>query len=311
MPPLHSSLTTPFVSSRATMRARLAFIVIAFVVVVTSVGLAMTSLANDRAEVAVRATRARADGAALLFAQSRMTSNALDESARDDVNASTLTLKPHAKCAFVGDSSAREAYGAFANVARVDESAVVDIRSSEKHRNWAHDLRDGGRATFTWAPYASDAIEALANAFAGDGERAPDVVVLSCSLWHALNDDGGVATYARAMATLGERLRGIQERYPRTTFAWLNAPTIRRELLSAANKIERFTEDNLRAYDDVQRDQDVVGVIQPRGPCVLIDVRAITAAAPVERCVDGVHYDGVVYDAVARIVVDVARSRWR
>ena len=109
------------------------------------------------------------------------------------------------RAAFVGDSGARRAYGAFI-AAMSDERADVSLKTKdgEKHRDWAHELVGGARATFTWAPYASDATTALEK-YASASET-PDLIVLSSSLWHVLHDDS-VSTYKSAMKTLGARAR--------------------------------------------------------------------------------------------------------
>jgi len=213
------------------------------------------------------------------------------------------------RVAFVGDSSARFAYGGF--IAATSEVwSDVGLKSDEKHRNWSHVLVGGARGTFTWAPYAEDAYEALAPYEAADASP-PDLIVLSSSLWHVLNDQGGIETYVEGMKKLSARVRAINDRYPGVIFVWLNAPSVVRDKLVAEDKIRRFTDENMRAYDAVQRDQTNIRMIHPAGPGILVEFTTITAKAPTERCVDGVHYDRVVYDAVAQIILNIARSQWR
>lgn len=213
------------------------------------------------------------------------------------------------RVAFVGDSSARFAYGGF--IAATSEVwSDVGLNSDEKHRDWSHVLVGGARGTFTWAPYAEDAYEALAPYEAADASP-PDLIVISSSLWHVLNDRGGIGTYVEGMKKLSARVRAINDRHPGVIFVWLNAPSVVRDKLVAADKIRRFTDENMRAYDAVQRDQTNIRMIHPAGPGILVDLTTITAKAPTERCVDGVHYDRVVYDAVAQITLNIARSHWR
>ena len=248
--------------------------------------------------------------------------NALAWDAREDVGATCgfgrlrATARGNAvgrliegrRAAFLGDSGARDAYGGFVRAtsdARSDAS--VTTRDGEKHRDWAHDLVGGAKATFTWAPYASDVVEAL-DAY---GERdAPDLIVISTALWHALHDES-VSAYKTAMAALGARVREIEATRPKVVIVWIDAPFVIRDKLVAEDKRVKFTDANLARYAKIRDDQKSTKIVLPSGPAVRVRAREITALCGAECSDDGVHYRPVVHDAVAQIILNIARSRWR
>ena len=212
------------------------------------------------------------------------------------------------RAAFVGDSGARRAYGALI-AAMSDERADVSLKTKdgEKHRDWAHDLVGGAKATFTWAPYASDVVDAL-DAY---GERdAPDLIVISTALWHVLHDES-VSRYKTTMAALGARVRTIEAAHPKVVIVWIDAALVIRDKLVAEDKRVKFTDTNLARYAKIRDDQKSTRIVLPAGPAVRVRAREITALCGAECSVDGVHYRPVVYDAVAQIILNIARSRWR
>lgn len=213
------------------------------------------------------------------------------------------------RAAFVGDSGARYAYAAFI-AAMSDERADVSLKTKdgEKHRDWAHELVGGARATFTWAPYASDATTALEKYVSVS--ETPDLIVLSSSLWHVLHDDS-VSTYKSAMKTLGARVRAMTAMKPNVVFAWLDAPKIVADALVAEDKRAKFTDKNFEQFFKVRDDQKSTALVAPAGPAIRVRATDITAACGVDCTADGVHYEPVVYDALAQIIVNIARSRWR
>ena len=213
------------------------------------------------------------------------------------------------RAAFVGDSGARRAYGAFI-AAMSDERADVSLKTKdgEKHRDWAHELVGGARATFTWAPYASDATTALEK-YASASET-PDLIVLSSSLWHVLRDDS-VSTYKSAMKALGARAREMTAMKPNIVFVWLDAPKIVTDALVADDKRAKFTEKNFEKFFKVRDDQKTTALVAPAGPAIRVRATDVTAACGADCAEDGVHYQSVVYDALAQIIVNIARSRWR
>ena len=128
--------------------------------------------------------------------------------------------------AVVGDSVTRHVYAAVLRAA-ADEPGGWSMATAEKHRDWEHRLVGGGRATFTWAPYAWN-ISGVLRAWASDlsegvevGEaeettaapargrrtrhRLPNVLVLGASLWHMLHV-GSVEEYERALEGLAREL---------------------------------------------------------------------------------------------------------
>jgi len=212
------------------------------------------------------------------------------------------------RAAFLGDSGARNAYGGFV-AATSDAWSDVSLttKDGEKHRDWAHDLVGGAKATFTWAPYASDVVDAL-DAYS---ERdAPDLIVISTALWHVLHDES-VSRYKTTMAALGARVRTIEAAHPKVVIVWIDAALVIRDKLVAEDKRVKFTDTNLARYAKIRDDQKSTRIVLPAGPAVRVRAREITALCGAECSVDGVHYRPVVYDAVAQIILNIARSRWR
>ena len=172
---------------------------------------------------------------------------------------------------------ARRAYGAFI-AAMSDERADVSLetKDGEKHRDWAHELVGGARATFTWAPYASDATTALEK-YASASET-PDLIVLSSSLWHVLHDNS-VSTYKSAMKTLGARAREMTAMKPNVVFVWLDAPKIVTDALVADDKRAKFTEKNFEKFFKVRDDQKTTALVAPAGPAIRVRATDVTARA--------------------------------
>jgi hypothetical protein len=212
------------------------------------------------------------------------------------------------RAAFLGDSGARNAYGGFV-AATSDAWSDVSLKTTneEKHRDWAHNLVGGAKASFTWAPYVSDVVDAL-DAY-GESDT-PDLIVISTALWHVLHDTS-VNTYKASMATLGARVRAIEAAHPRVVFVWIDAPLVIRDKLVAEDKRVKFTEKNLAQYAQIRDDQKSTKLVVPAGPAIRVRAREITTLCGAECSDDGVHYRPVVYDAIAQIILNIARSRWR
>lgn len=208
--------------------------------------------------------------------------------------------------AFVGDSNARFAYASFI-AATSEASADVSLDTKgEKHRDWEHGLIANARASFVWAPYAGDVVEALE----AREDAAPDLVAVSTSLWHVLHEDN-VNEYKKSMTRLGSVLSRIAERNKDVVIVWLDTPMIVQDKLTDDEKRRKFTVANLEKFAKVKSDQSSVKVVKPAGAAIQIKIADLSAACGPECSVDGVHQSRVVYDAGAQILLSILRARWR
>jgi len=91
----------------------------------------------------------------------------------------------------------------------------------------------------------------------------------------------------------------------------LDAPKIVADALVAEDKRAKFTDKNFEQFFKVRDDQKSTALVAPAGPAIRVRATDVTAACGVDCTADGVHYDPVVYDALAQIIVNIARSRWR
>ena len=208
--------------------------------------------------------------------------------------------------AFVGDSNARFAYASFI-AATSEASADVSLDTKgEKHRDWEHGLIANARASFVWAPYAGDVVDALE----AREDASPDLVAVSTSLWHVLHEDN-VNEYKKSMTRLGAVLSRIAERNKDVVIVWLDTPMIVQDKLTDDEKRRKFTVSNLEKFATVKSDQSSVKVVKPAGAAIRIKIADLSAACGPECSVDGVHQSRVVYDAGAQILLSILRARWR
>lgn len=208
--------------------------------------------------------------------------------------------------AFVGDSNARFVYASFI-AATSEASADVSLDTKgEKHRDWEHGLIANAQASFVWAPYAGDVVDALE----AREDAAPDLVAVSTSLWHVLHEDN-VNEYKKSMTRLGAVLSRIAERNKDVVIVWLDTPMIVQDKLTDDEKRRKFTVSNLEKFAKVKSDQSSVKVVKLAGAAIEIKMGDLSAACGPECSVDGVHQSRVVYDAGAQILLSILRARWR
>ena len=235
----------------------------------------------------------------------------------------------------VGDSIARNVYASILRLAAREAEAHA-LSAQEKHRDWTHELVDGGLAAFRWAPFARNVTATLRDAF--DADASFEIVVLGATLWDAL--------HVRSLETYESDLRALAVRVAETTarasqtdstpspmFFWLAAPRVRDDALTDPAKRAHMTDAKVRAYgeaarrapgflarpEDARRDGAATetehasatgwrdGFVSP------VDVGALAAgcaaAASAERCsADGVHAARAVYDAAAQIIANVVEQ---
>lgn len=69
-----------------------------------------------------------------------------------------------------------------------------------------------------------------------------------------------------------------------------------------------MTESNLRLYRELQQSR-VLAPLAGSAAFHVLDVHSITKRAPAAASADGIHFDDIVYDAVAQVLLNMALLR--
>jgi hypothetical protein len=195
----------------------------------------------------------------------------------------------------LGDSVARLFYAALLRAVGLSTEQRVVVG----HRSFEHPLAAGARGTFVWAPYGDNITDALRTWHAAGA--APDVVVISASLWHMLHiadaDDhtASLRRVSAAVQQLRERHGSVlaqpgsadgarrtltsarASRRPRPPlFFWMSTTSLVTHKLLTEAKRARLTPAQVQAYDARVRTERLLA---PDGPCLPLDVRRITQGA--------------------------------
>lgn len=186
----------------------------------------------------------------------------------------------------LGDSVARLFYAALLRAAGLSPEQRVVVG----HRSFEHPLAAGARGSFVWAPYQDNVTDALRTWHAAGA--VPDIVVVGASLWHMLHvgdaDDHTAALrrVAAAMQQLREargsapvaadRAGHARHRQRAPLFFWMSTTALVTDKLLTEEKRNRLTPSQVSMYDARVREEHLLA---PDGPCVPLDVHAITEGA--------------------------------
>lgn len=172
----------------------------------------------------------------------------------------------------------------------------------------------GLRLNFIWAPYTRNLTDLVVEF--KRKRQFPDVLVLGSGLWHMLHvtdasDYGASLGLVRKsvvshlpispeLGTDGSVTGSISIRSPH--MFWLGMPTLINSMLNTEEKREKMNSLIIDAYDRELHESKLLR--QSGGPFLLLDFRSLSRYCGAHCTVDGMHYDGVVYEAVVHIILN-------
>lgn len=199
----------------------------------------------------------------------------------------------------------------------LDSESLESIRGSlfKRHSNY-HIVVDemGMKLDFIWAPYTTN-LTNLVMEFK-QNHIYPDLLVMGSGLWHMLHitnaSDYGVSlrllrSYVTSLlpispefGTDGPVTGSVSVRSPH--LFWLAMPTLVNSMLNTQEKRVKMT-DLLRG--DYEREVQNSNMLrQYGGPLQLLDIGSLSWNCGIKCTDDGMHYDGVVYEAGVHIMLN-------
>nr|XP_018629453.1 uncharacterized protein LOC104105542 [Nicotiana tomentosiformis] len=172
----------------------------------------------------------------------------------------------------------------------------------------------GMKLEFIWAPYVSN----LTDLVVGFEEKIsyPDVFVIGAGLWDMLHvnnatDFGVSLKLLRDLVVLllpvpsdfandGAGMNLVSIRSP--NFFWLGMPKLINSMLKTDEKREKMTDVMWQAYTDELYSSKLLR--QSGGPLLLLDTHALSNSCGARCTTDGMHYNGVVYEAAVHVMLN-------
>ncbi|CAI0548287.1 unnamed protein product [Linum tenue] len=154
----------------------------------------------------------------------------------------------------------------------------------------------GMKLDFVWAPYVAN----LSNLMMGfkQNRSYPDVLVMGAGLWHMLHFTNA-SSYGVDLKSLRSSVV-VSVRSPH--LFWLGMPMLINGMLNTEEKREKLSDEMWHAYDKVLRDSRLLH--RYGGPCLLLDIQSLSWNCGPRCTVDGMHYDGAVYEAAVQILLN-------
>ncbi|MCL7047617.1 hypothetical protein MKW94_020699 [Papaver nudicaule] len=172
----------------------------------------------------------------------------------------------------------------------------------------------GVKLDFVWAPYTANLTSLLMEY--KRNRRYPDVLVMGTGLWDMLHinnaSDYGVSLgLARKLVMLlspfssefgndGPVTGSISIQSPH--MFWLGMPTLVESMLNTEEKREKMKFAVRNAYERELFESKLLR--QNGGPLLLLDINSLSRNCGGRCTVDGMHYDGVVYEAAIHVMLN-------
>ncbi|XP_068647858.1 protein ALTERED XYLOGLUCAN 9-like [Aristolochia californica] len=215
-----------------------------------------------------------------------------------------------------GDSHARLFTLSLLNLV-LDSSEMKNVRVDlfKRHSDYQLVVEENGlKLDYIWAPYASNLTSMLKNF--ENKHIYPDVLVLSSGMWHMLHytnaSDYGVSLgmVRKSVVSLvpispefgskGSITGSV--RFESPNMFWLGMPTLINSLLNTEEKKEKMSGSMCEAYDRELTESKLLH--QSSGPLMLLDVKSLSQNCGSHCTADGMHYQGVVYEAAVQIMLN-------
>uniref|UniRef100_A0A1D1YLH7 CAS1 domain-containing protein 1 n=1 Tax=Anthurium amnicola TaxID=1678845 RepID=A0A1D1YLH7_9ARAE len=195
------------------------------------------------------------------------------------------------------------------------EIGAVERELFKRHSDYRMvDERHGMKLDFIWAPYESNLTDMLAGFSLG--RRYPDVLVMGTGLWHMLhvNNASDYGALLRSLKRSLTSLLPIMTEFgmdgPVTGSVslqsphmfWLGMPTLVNSMLNTEEKQEKMNKSMWEAYHRELIESKLLQ--QMGGPLVLLDIESLSGNCGLQCTIDGMHYDGVVYEASLHMMLN-------
>ncbi|KAJ4759271.1 Pmr5/Cas1p GDSL/SGNH-like acyl-esterase family protein [Rhynchospora pubera] len=200
-----------------------------------------------------------------------------------------------------GDSQARLLVLALLRLL-LDPTSLASVEPDlfKRHSDYHIAIADRGiKIDFLWAPYERNITDLLVQNIQ-PVPPYPDVLVLGSGLWHMLHSTNS-SHYGEAVNGIKEAVFSLHSPVLPHMF-WLGLPTLISSKLNTPEKRERMTNAMLEAYG---REVATTKILrQSGGPLMLLDIRWLSRGCGARCTDDGMHYNGVVYNAALQIMLN-------
>ncbi|KAL3629130.1 hypothetical protein CASFOL_026352 [Castilleja foliolosa] len=219
-----------------------------------------------------------------------------------------------------GDSQARLMAVSLLELLMGSES-VERIRSDlfKRHSDYSIVVEEIGlKLDFIWAPFVDNLTESTS--LFKKNKNFPDILVMGAGLWDMLHVNNA-SDYGSSLRELrddifallpvssnsgraGEGLMSEEETKSARLLHlfWVGMPTLITSMLNTDAKRERMTALMCDLYEDELRKSRVLR--SSGGPVLNLDIRLLSSLCGARCTSDGMHYDGVVYDAAVQIMMN-------
>ena len=202
----------------------------------------------------------------------------------------------------------------------LDSEGMESVKGSlfKRHSDY-HTVVDeiGMKLDFMWAPYVTN----LTSLVAGFKRNRvyPDLLVMGSGLWHMLHFTNA-SDYGFSLGVLRSSVNSLlpvssefgndeadvavsaSVRSPSPHLFWLGMPTLVNSMLNTKEKREKMTD---LMWGEYEREVQGSGMLrQFGGPLQLVDIGSLSRNCGIKCTVDGMHYDGVVYEAGVQILLN-------
>ncbi|WJZ98272.1 hypothetical protein VitviT2T_016811 [Vitis vinifera] len=185
----------------------------------------------------------------------------------------------------------------------LDSEEMEAIRGDlfKRHSDYRHVVGEIGlKLDFVWAPYEAN-LTGLVMEFKRN-LNYPDVLVMGSGLWHMLHLTNS-SDYGVWLTSLRNELVGSG--FSAHLF-WLGMPRLINSMLNTEEKRVKMSDAVVAAYDREIYQSKLLRQFGG-GPLLLLDVESLSRKCGVSCTVDGMHYDGVVYEAAVHVMLNTLR----
>ncbi|WOK98841.1 hypothetical protein Cni_G07553 [Canna indica] len=156
---------------------------------------------------------------------------------------------------------------------------------------------------FVWAPFESNLTTLLRGLRRRSPAARPDVLVLGSGLWHMLHLTNS-SLYGESLASLKRAAVALLSTAPAQPphMFWLGLPTLVNSMLNTEEKRVKMNE---TVWDEYDREMSESTILRSSGgPFLLLDIGLLSRGCGQGCTSDGMHYDGVVYEAALHIMLN-------
>lgn len=173
----------------------------------------------------------------------------------------------------------------------------------------------GMKLDFVWAPYVANLTELMLR-YKGS-KNFPDVLMMGAGLWDMLHVNNAsefgvslrvlrdnVLALLPVSSSLDAGGGGVSESKPAHLLHlfWVGMPTLITSMLNTDQKRARMTTTVYNSYDNELTGSNLLR--QSGGPLLKLDIHLLSDLCGPHCTSDGMHYDGVVYDAALQIMLN-------